>query len=110
MIELCGRKVGEGQPLFLIAGPDVIESEESVLGLARTRKRISEQLNLPFVLKCSLDKANRTRGDSFRGPGLKKGLEILSRVKRAAGVPLLTDVHEVAQVGPVGEVADVLQI
>jgi 2-dehydro-3-deoxyphosphooctonate aldolase (KDO 8-P synthase) len=110
MIELCGRKVGPGEPLFLIAGPDVIESEEMVLGLARQLKALSDRLEIPFAFKCSFDKANRTRGDSFRGPGLVRGLEILGRVKRAAGVCLLTDVHDVAQVILAAEVADILQI
>jgi 2-dehydro-3-deoxyphosphooctonate aldolase (KDO 8-P synthase) len=110
MIELCGRKVGEGQPLFVIAGPDVVESEEMVLRHARRVRELCERLQVPFAFKCSFDKANRTSGKSFRGPGLAEGLRILARAKREAGVPLLTDVHELAQVGPVAEVADILQV
>jgi 2-dehydro-3-deoxyphosphooctonate aldolase (KDO 8-P synthase) len=110
VIELCGHRVGVGQPLFLIAGPDIIESEEMVLKLARKLKSLSERLNLPFAFKCSFDKANRTSGKSYRGPGLEKGLAVLGRVKREAGVPILTDVHESSQVPAVAGVADVIQI
>jgi 2-dehydro-3-deoxyphosphooctonate aldolase (KDO 8-P synthase) len=110
VIELCGHRVGLGQPLFLIAGPDVIESEEMVLRLARQLKAMSERLNLPFAFKCSFDKANRTSGKSFRGPGLAKGLPVLSRVKREAGVSILTDVHESSQISAVAAVADIVQI
>ncbi len=110
MIELCGHRVGLGQPLFLIAGPDVIESEEMVLRLARKLKSLSERLNLPFAFKCSFDKANRTSGKSFRGPGLAKGLAVLGRVKREAGVAILTDVHESSQISAVAAVADIVQI
>jgi 2-dehydro-3-deoxyphosphooctonate aldolase (KDO 8-P synthase) len=110
MIELCGHKVGEGQPLFVIAGPDVIESEEMVLRHARLMRGLCEKLSVPFAFKVSYDKANRTSGKSFRGPGMKEGVRILQRVKREVGVSILTDVHEVAQVGPVAEVADVIQV
>jgi 2-dehydro-3-deoxyphosphooctonate aldolase (KDO 8-P synthase) len=110
MIELCGHKVGPGQPLFVIAGPDVIESEEMVLRHARMIRKLCEQAQVPFAFKCSFDKANRTSVRSFRGPGLTEGLRILGRVKREAGVPILTDVHELSQVGPVAEVADILQV
>lgn len=110
MIELCGHKVGEGQPLFIIAGPDVIESEEMVLRHARMMRELCERLAVPFAFKVSYDKANRTSGKSFRGPGVVEGVRILKRVKREVGVSILTDVHEVAQVGPVAEVADILQV
>jgi 2-dehydro-3-deoxyphosphooctonate aldolase (KDO 8-P synthase) len=110
MIELCGTKVGEGQPLFVIAGPDVVESEEMVLRHARRVRDLCGRLQVPFAFKCSFDKANRTSGKSFRGPGLAEGLRVLARAKREAGVPLLTDVHELSQVGPVAEVADILQV
>ena len=110
MIELAGFKVGLGQPLLVIAGPDVIESEELVLRHAKLLKQICADVGLPYVLKCSYDKANRTSGKSFRGPGLKEGLRILARVKREIGVPVLTDVHEIAQVAPVAEVVDIIQI
>jgi 2-dehydro-3-deoxyphosphooctonate aldolase (KDO 8-P synthase) len=110
MIELCGHKVGEGQPLFVIAGPDVIESEEMVLRHARLMRGLCEKLQVPFAFKVSYDKANRTSGKSFRGPGLQEGVRILARVKREVGVPILTDVHEVGHVNPVAEVADILQV
>jgi 2-dehydro-3-deoxyphosphooctonate aldolase (KDO 8-P synthase) len=110
MIQLCGHSVGPGQPLFVFAGPDVIESEEMVRRVARSVRTICERFNTPFALKCSFDKANRTSGKSYRGPGLAEGLAILRRIKKDTGAFLLTDVHEVAQVEPAAEVADVLQI
>jgi 2-dehydro-3-deoxyphosphooctonate aldolase (KDO 8-P synthase) len=110
MIQLCGHRVGEGQPLFVIAGPDVIESEQMVLGLARRLSSICKRLDTPFALKCSFDKANRTSGRSFRGPGMVEGLAILRRVKSETGVPLLTDVHEPGQAESAAEVADILQV
>lgn len=110
MIELCGYKVGEGERLFVIAGPDVIESEDMVLSHARMIREICERLNVPFAFKCSYDKANRTSGKSFRGPGLVEGLRILGKVKREVGVRVLTDVHDISQVGPAAEVADILQV
>jgi 2-dehydro-3-deoxyphosphooctonate aldolase (KDO 8-P synthase) len=110
MIRLGGHPVGAGQPLLVIAGPDVIESEEHALRHARLLSVTSQGLGLPFIFKCSFDKANRTSGASFRGPGLAEGLRVLAKVKREVGVPVLTDVHEVAQVGPVAEVVDVLQV
>ncbi len=110
MIELCGKRVGEGQPLLVIAGPDVIESEEMVIRHARRLRELCERLEVPFAFKCSFDKANRTSGKSFRGPGLTEGLSIFRKLKRETGVALLTDVHDLSQVGPVAEVADVLQI
>jgi 2-dehydro-3-deoxyphosphooctonate aldolase (KDO 8-P synthase) len=110
MIRLCGHPVGDGAPLFVIAGPDVIESEESALRHARRVRELCEQRALPFAFKCSFDKANRTSGASFRGPGLDEGMRVLARVKREVGVPILTDVHERSQVERVAEVADVIQI
>ena len=95
---------------FLIAGPCVIESEGQCLYIAQTMKAIGEELKLPMVFKASFDKANRTAGDSFRGPGLDRGLEILASVKAKTGLPVLTDVHEVCQVERVAEVCDILQI
>lgn len=109
-ITLAGHAVGPGQPLFVIAGPDVIESEASVLRHALRLKAICAKLGVPFVFKCSFDKANRTSLRSFRGPGLEEGLRVLRRVKEAAGVAILTDVHETAQVAAVAEVADVIQV
>jgi 2-dehydro-3-deoxyphosphooctonate aldolase (KDO 8-P synthase) len=110
MIELAGMKVGEGQPLLLIAGPDVIEGEEHALRHAVLLRDLATRHGLRYVFKCSYDKANRTSGSSFRGPGLAEGLRILARVKERARVPVLTDVHEVAQVASAAEVVDVLQV
>jgi 2-dehydro-3-deoxyphosphooctonate aldolase (KDO 8-P synthase) len=109
-VSMAGHKVGAGQKLFVIAGPDVIESEEMVLRHATRVKALMESLQIPFAFKCSFDKANRTSIKSFRGPGLKEGLRILARVKKECGVALLTDVHDVSQVEPVAEVADIIQV
>src|SRR3954471_9835039 len=110
MISLCGHEVGDGKQLFVIAGPDVIESEEMVLRHAKRVRELCERLGVPFAFKCSYDKANRTSLKSFRGPGLTEGLRILKRVKRECGVPILTDVHDLSHVAPAAEVADVLQV
>src|SRR3990172_4552971 len=99
-----------GNSFFLIAGPCVIESEEHVLRMARAIQAVTERLRVPFVFKSSFDKANRTSVHSYRGPGLEKGLQALRRVKDETGIPVLTDVHEVAQVEPVAQVCDVIQI
>jgi len=101
---------GKRAPLFVIAGPCVIESESMVMRTAETLAGICDELHLPFIFKCSYDKANRTAGDSFRGPGLTRGLAILAKVKRKLGVTILTDVHEIAHCKPAAEVCDVLQI
>ncbi len=101
---------GEGRPLALIAGPCVIESEELCVEVGSRVIEIARGLGVPYVFKSSFDKANRTSVESFRGPGLDRGLEILARVKSKLGVPVLTDVHEVWQVAPAAEVVDVLQI
>jgi 2-dehydro-3-deoxyphosphooctonate aldolase (KDO 8-P synthase) len=101
---------GKHAPLFVIAGPCVIENERMVMQTAETLAEICSDLDLPFIFKCSYDKANRSAGDSFRGPGLKRGLAVLAKVKRALRVPILTDVHEIAHCRPAAEVADVLQI
>ena len=101
--------VGSGD-LFLIAGPCVIESEEHAIKMAEIIKGVTRSLALPFIFKASYDKANRTSIRSFRGPGLKEGLRILRKIKDEVGVPVLTDVHEVADVARVAEVVDVLQI
>ena len=102
--------VGEGQPLVLIAGPDVIESEASALRHAEAIARIAARFRMPFIFKCSFDKANRTSVKSYRGPGLKKGLAVLKKVKAQVGVPVLSDVHCVEQVKPAAQVLDVLQV
>ena len=106
---LCGRAVGIKHPLFLIAGPCVIESEAMALSTAETLKRISERLGILVIYKSSFDKANRTSGSSFRGPGIDEGLRILEKVRRETDMPVLTDVHETAQVAAVASVVDVLQ-
>src|SRR5246127_1600060 len=102
-------KIGSGD-LFLIAGPCVIESEEHAIRMAEIIKGVARSLGFPFIFKASYDKANRTSIRSFRGPGLKEGLRILRKIKDQVNVPVLTDVHETADVGKVAEVADVLQI
>src|SRR3954470_21159655 len=110
MINLAGHQVGPGQKLFVIAGPDVIESEELALRHAHMLKAITQRLGVPYAFKCSYDKANRTSGKSFRGPGLKEGLRVLRRIREEVGVPILTDVHESSHVGPAAEVVDIIQI
>jgi 2-dehydro-3-deoxyphosphooctonate aldolase (KDO 8-P synthase) len=103
-------RVGAGQPLFLIAGPCVIESERHALKMAERLSATARELGVPFIFKASYDKANRTSLDSYRGPGLARGLEILARIKKSLGIPVLTDVHDVSHVGPAAEVCDVIQI
>ncbi len=105
-----GVKAGGKTPLFLIAGPCVIESEAATLSLARRIKGICAGLKVPFVFKASFDKANRSSIGSYRGPGLEKGLAVLRRVKEEVGVPVLSDVHETSQVARAAEVLDVIQI
>jgi 2-dehydro-3-deoxyphosphooctonate aldolase (KDO 8-P synthase) len=108
---LVGKlKIGEGQPLAIIAGPCVIESERHALKMAERLCAAASDLHLPYIFKASYDKANRTSIDSYRGPGLARGLEILARIKKEFAVPVLTDVHNVEEVGPAAEVCDILQI
>jgi len=102
--------IGDGAPLVLIGGPCVIESEMHAVSLGGAIAAVARRLGVPYVFKASFDKANRTAGDSFRGPGLDAGLATLAAVKQAHDVPILTDVHEVSQVPAVAMVADVLQI
>jgi 2-dehydro-3-deoxyphosphooctonate aldolase (KDO 8-P synthase) len=102
--------VGAGKPLFLIAGPCVIESERHALKMATRLAAATRRLGIPYVFKASYDKANRTSLGSYRGPDLQRGLEILGRIKKKLGIPILTDVHEAAHVGPAAEVCDVIQI
>lgn len=102
--------VAPGGPLFVVAGPCVIESADHALGVAEELARIGDRLNLQLIFKSSFDKANRTSGGSSRGPGLDEGLAILARVRAETGLPVLTDVHETVQVAAVAEVADVIQI
>jgi len=109
MMRLCDFEVGLDRPLFLIAGPCVIESEQLAVDTAGRLKEITARLGMPFIYKSSFDKANRTSTDSFRGPGLEAGLRILAAVKEQVGVPVLTDVHEDTPLGEVAAVVDVLQ-
>lgn len=108
-MKLCGFEVGLDQPIFLMAGPCVIESEEMVMEIAREMKSICDDLGIHYIFKASYDKANRTSVSSFRGPGMQKGLEILARVRETVGVPVVTDVHNEAQVTEVAKYVDVLQ-
>ena len=108
-MELCGFQAGLGHPLFLIAGPCVIESRQLALDTAGALKEITDRLGVPFIYKSSYDKANRSSVESYRGPGLEEGLDILDEVKRQIGVPVLTDVHEDTPLAEVAAVVDVLQ-
>ncbi len=108
-MQLAGNTVGNREPLFLIAGPCVIESESLVLEVASVLKEVTGRLGIPFVFKASFDKANRTSAGAHRGPGMAEGLRILDRVKRDVGVAVLTDVHENTPVDEVADVVDVLQ-
>jgi 2-dehydro-3-deoxyphosphooctonate aldolase (KDO 8-P synthase) len=108
-MKLCGFEVGLDQPLFLIAGPCVIESRELAMDTAGRLQEITGRLGVPFIYKSSFDKANRSSIGSFRGPGIEEGLRILEAVKRELGVPVLTDIHEDTPLGEVAAVVDVLQ-
>ena len=108
-MKLCNFNVGLDQPFFLIAGPCVIESEQLQMDSAGTLKEITSALGIPFIFKSSFDKANRSSGHTFRGPGMDAGLAILAKVKAELGVPVLTDVHSEAQIADVASVVDVLQ-
>lgn len=108
-MQLCNTTVGGSAPLFVIAGPCVIESASHALAVAEHLAAVAERLGLLLIFKSSFDKANRSSGKSFRGPGLEEGLRILERVRLETGLPVLTDVHEREQVVPVAEVVDVLQ-
>jgi 2-dehydro-3-deoxyphosphooctonate aldolase (KDO 8-P synthase) len=105
-----GTPIGNGQPFVLIAGPCVIESAEMSVMVATRMRDICAGLGIPYVFKSSFDKANRSSVTSFRGPGMKAGLDILAQVKAEAGVPVLTDIHEPSQAAPVAEVVDILQV
>ncbi|TAM45031.1 MAG: 3-deoxy-8-phosphooctulonate synthase [Gammaproteobacteria bacterium] len=108
-MKLCGYDVGLDRPFFLIAGPCVIESEQLAFDSAGRLKEITQALGIPFIYKSSFDKANRSSVASFRGLGMEKGLEILAKVKKQIGVPVLTDVHDIPEIEPVAKVVDVLQ-
>src|SRR5438309_11336684 len=108
-MKLLGRSVGLNQPLFLIAGPCVVESEELQLRTAERLKAITDKLGVHFIFKSSFDKANRSSDRSYRGPGMDEGLRILAKVRDELGMPVLTDVHDILQIKPAAEVVDVLQ-
>ena len=108
-MRLCGFDVGLDRPLFLIAGPDTLESEQLCLDVAGRLKEHTARLGMPYIFKGSFDKANRTSGKSYRGPGMEQGLQILGSVKKQIGVPVLTDVHEDTPLKEVAEVVDVIQ-
>ena len=108
-MRLCGFDVGLDRPLFLIAGPDTLESEQLCLDVAGKLKEHTAKLGMPYIFKGSFDKANRTSGKSYRGPGMSEGLKILESVKKHIGVPVLTDVHEDTPLKEVAEVVDVIQ-
>ena len=108
-MKLCGFDVGLDKPIFLIAGPCVVESEQLQMDVAGKLKEMTAELGIPFIFKSSYDKANRSSGKSYRGPGMEKGLEILAKVKKALGVPVLTDVHTEEEVPEVAKHVDVLQ-
>jgi 2-dehydro-3-deoxyphosphooctonate aldolase (KDO 8-P synthase) len=109
MKSLCGFPVGLDQPFFLIAGPCVVESEQLQIEVAGQLKEMTTELGVPFIFKSSYDKANRSSGKSFRGPGMDEGLRVLAEVKKQLGVPVLTDVHTEAEIPTVASVVDVLQ-
>jgi 2-dehydro-3-deoxyphosphooctonate aldolase (KDO 8-P synthase) len=108
-MKLCNFDVGLDRPFFLIAGPCVVESEQLQMDTAGTLKEITSSLGIPFIFKSSYDKANRSSGISFRGPGMARGLEILAKVKKDLGLPILTDVHSETEIAAVAKVVDVLQ-
>jgi len=108
-VKLTNFEVGIDKPLFLIAGPCVIESEDMTLNIAEKLKKICIDLNIPFIFKSSFDKANRSSNNTFRGFGMEEGLRILEKVKKEFEVPVLTDIHTTEQVKPVSEIVDVLQ-
>ena len=110
LVKAGNVEIGGGRPLAVIAGPCVIESRESALRHADTLKKTADRVGVPYIFKSSYDKANRSSVNSFRGPGMVRGLEILAEVKKRIGVTMLTDVHEIDQVGAVKEVADILQV
>lgn len=108
-MKLCGFDIGLDKPFFLIAGPCVVESEQLQMDVAGQLKEITAEFGIPFIFKSSYDKANRSSGASFRGPGMEKGLEILANVRKTLNVPILTDVHTEAEIPLVASVVDVLQ-
>lgn len=110
MVTIDSIEIGKGAPLVLIAGPCVIETPEMALGIAKTLKALTRQLNIPFIFKASYDKANRTSGDSFRGPGIDAGLNILREIKETLDIPILSDIHQISDIDKAAAVLDVIQI
>jgi 2-dehydro-3-deoxyphosphooctonate aldolase (KDO 8-P synthase) len=108
-MKLCGFEIGLHRPFFLIAGPCVVESEQLQMDTAGALKEITSALGIPFIFKSSYDKANRSSGTSFRGPGMQRGLEILAKVKKELQLPIITDVHAESEIAEVAKVVDVLQ-
>jgi len=108
-MKLCGFEAGIDKPFFLIAGPDTLESEQLSLDVAGHLKEVTGRLGIPYIFKGSFDKANRTSGKSYRGPGMEEGLRILAKVQKQVGVPVLTDVHEDTDIEAVAKVVDVIQ-
>jgi len=109
-VKIGSLKIGGNGPLFLISGPCVIENEETTLKVAHFLKNMAQRVKVPVIFKSSYDKANRTSIDSFRGPGLNKGLEILKEVKNITGLPILSDIHQVSEIGKAAEILDIIQI
>jgi 2-dehydro-3-deoxyphosphooctonate aldolase (KDO 8-P synthase) len=108
-MKLCGFEAGNAQPFFIIAGPDTLESEQLALDVAGYLKEVTQRLKIPYIFKGSFDKANRTSGKSYRGPGVEEGLRVLAKVQQSVGVPVLTDVHEDTPIEEVASVVDVIQ-
>ncbi len=108
-MKLCGFDAGNTRPFFLIAGPDSLESEQLALDVAGHLREVTQRLKIPYIFKGSFDKANRTSGKSYRGPGMEEGLRILEKVRKSMGVPVLTDVHEDTPIEEVAAVVDVIQ-
>ena len=108
-MKLCGFEAGADKPFFLIAGPDTLESEQLALDVAGHLKEVTAKLGIPYIFKGSFDKANRTSGASYRGPGMEEGLRIHAKVQKQIGVPVLTDVHEDTDIEEVAKVVDVIQ-
>src|SRR5712691_1107111 len=109
-IALGSLRLGGGNPLFLIAGPCVIESEAHARAMAERISKVASDYGVPYIFKASYDKANRSSGKAFRGPGLKEGLRILAKIKSDSSLPILTDIHEPSHAQPAAEVCDILQI
>jgi len=109
-VKIGSLKIGGNGPLFLISGPCVIENEETTFKVAHFLKRIAQRIKIPVIFKSSYDKANRTSINSFRGPGLNEGLEILKEVKNTTGLPILSDIHQVSEIGKAAEILDIIQI